>query len=210
MDAAQAAADVDRAVDAAVAALTPALAQDWHVPAGALEWDCWETVEHVADDLFAYAGQLAPRRPPLTTHVPFAWQRRRPGAPASTIFADPEAGQPGLLQVLEACGTFLSAVVRTAPPQTRAHHVYGVSDPVGFAAMGVVETLVHLHDVAAALDIDWNPPSDLCARALTRLFPNAPTDTDPWPTLLWATGRADLPGHPRLTDWRWNGTPRLP
>src|SRR4051795_13505192 len=100
MDAAQAAADVDRAVDLAVAALTPALDQDWHVPAGGLDWDCWETVEHVADDLFAYAGQLAPRRPPLTTHVPFAWERRHTGGPASTIFADPEAGQPGLLQVL--------------------------------------------------------------------------------------------------------------
>ncbi|MEV6654421.1 hypothetical protein [Streptomyces sp. NPDC051219] len=22
------------------------------------------------------------------------------------------------------------------------------------------------------------------------------------------TGRAELPGHPRLTTWRWHGTPR--
>ena len=41
-----------------------------------------------------------------------------------------------------------------------------------------------------------------------RLFPGAPETTAPWPTLLWATGRAELPGHPRLTTWRWHGTPR--
>ena len=28
------------------------------MPAGDLDWDCRETVEHMADDLFAYAGQL--------------------------------------------------------------------------------------------------------------------------------------------------------
>ena len=42
---------------------------------------------------------------------------------------------------------------------------------------------------------------------LARLFPDAPADTDRWPTLLWATGRAEIPGHPRLEFWRWDGTP---
>ncbi|MGW4767070.1 hypothetical protein ACWEO2_03375 [Nocardia sp. NPDC004278] len=45
-------------------------------------------------------------------------------------------------------------------------------------------------------------------RALARLFPDAPDSTEPWTTLLWATGRAELPGHPQLTTWRWDGTPR--
>lgn len=40
----------------------------------------------------------------------------------------------------------------------------------------------------------WNPPADLCTRVLARLFPHAPATTSPWPTLLRATGRGDLPG----------------
>jgi hypothetical protein len=173
-----------------------------------LDWDCWETIEHICDDLFAYAGQLGPKRPPLDGHVPFGWRYLRPGGPASTIYVDPKDGQAGLLQVLEACGTLLVAVVQTRPPEVRAHHVFGISDPEGFAAMGVVETLVHMSDVAAGLDIEWTPAATLCDRALGRLFPTAPTDTDRWSTLLWATGRGELPGHAALTSWRWDGTPR--
>ncbi len=202
------AADVEHAVRLAVTALRGAEAGDWSVQAGSLEWDCWETVEHLADDLFAYAVQLGPAQPPLDTHVPFEWTRKRPGGPANSIFADRAAGPAGLLQVLEASGALLTAIVRTTPATVRAHHVFGAADPEGFAAMGVVETLVHTHDVTQGLGLPWTPPTDLCDRTLTRLFPDAPTDTAAWPTLLWATGRAELPGRPRLTKWRWSGAPR--
>jgi hypothetical protein len=98
-------------------------------------------------------------------------------------------------------------MVRTTSPSVRAYHGFGVSDPEGFAAMGVVETLVHTGDLADGLGLAWDPPAALCARVLHRLFPDAPPDTDPWRTLLWATGRAELPGRPRLTSWRWYGEP---
>ncbi|MFD4996811.1 hypothetical protein [Streptomyces buecherae] len=200
--------DLERAVRHAVATLRQAPAAAWESKAGTLEWDCWETVEHLSDDLFAYAAQLGPAAPPLTGDVPFVWESRRPGGPANAIHADRAAGPDGLLQVLEASGALLVAMVRTKPPQVRAHHVFGASDPEGFAAMGLVETLVHTHDLAEGLGLDWAPPADVCARVLTRLFPDAPRTTDPWPTLLWSTGRAALPDHPRLTKWRWYGAPR--
>jgi hypothetical protein len=200
--------DLDRAVQLALATLREAPAGAWEGKAGSLEWDCWETVEHLSDDLFAYAAQIGPRKPPLDTHVPFAWERRRPGGPANTIHADRAAGPDGLLQVLDASGALLVAMVRTTPPEVRAHHVFGVSDPEGFAAMGIVETLVHTHDLAEGLGLAWDPPGDLCSRVLARLFPDAPGSTDPWPTLLWATGRAELPGQARRTTWRWYGEPR--
>ncbi|WP_436319630.1 hypothetical protein [Streptomyces syringium] len=58
------------------------------------------------------------------------------------------------------------------------------------------------------LGVGWNPPADLCDRVLDRLFPDAPVDTDRWRTLLWATGRAELPGLPRVTPpWQWPGAP---
>ena len=166
--------DVQHAVAAAVDTLAGAADRDWHIPAAGLDWDCWETLEHLSDDLFSYAAQLGPRRPPLTGHIPFARQPRRPGGPANAIFSDPVAGNAGLLEVLEACGALLSAIVRVSLPELRAYHVFGVSDPAGFAAMGVVEALVHTHDVATALGLGWTPDADLAARVLSRLFPDAP------------------------------------
>ncbi|MFG3054193.1 maleylpyruvate isomerase N-terminal domain-containing protein [Kitasatospora sp. NPDC048239] len=178
---------------------------DWSRPAGTLEWDCWSTVEHLADDLLAYAAQLGPQAPPLDRYVPFVSSRPFPGGPNSFVFARRETGPAGLIQVLEASGALMVSIARTASPQTRAYHPWGVCDPAGFTAMSLVETLVHLHDVAEGLGTVWLPPADLCLRTLARLFPDVPVapGEDPWPVLLWATGRADLPGRPRRTDWRW-------
>ena len=102
-----------------------------------------------------------------------------------------EGGPAGLLQVLEACGALLVAMVRTTPPQTRAHHVFGVLDPEGFAGMGIVETLVHTHDLTQGLRLVWNPPAD--PPALT-----AGVRTGPRPS------RRRRPPHvPGPSRWRW-------
>ncbi|MFD4690768.1 VOC family protein [Streptomyces sp. NPDC058463] len=199
--------DVARAVHLAVDVLKESPADNWQVPAGSLEWSCWETVEHLSDDLFAYAVQLGPRKPPTDTEVPYRWAAEREGGPANSIFADPAAGSAGLLQTLEASGALLTAMVRTTPADVRSHHVFGLSDAEGFAAMGIVETLVHTHDVAEGLSLSWAPPADLCDRVLARLFPGAPDDEDRWAVLLWSTGRADLPGRDRVTSWKWHGAP---
>ncbi|WP_428956111.1 hypothetical protein [Streptomyces sp. cg35] len=201
--------DVAQAVELAVTALRPALDADWDVPAGSLEWTCWETGEHLADDLFWYAARIGSLRPSTDDREPLGWSRRRPEGPANTITADPEAGPAGLLQVLVSCGGLLAAVTRVTPASARAHHVFGVSDPEGFAAMGVVETLLHAHDLTRGLGVaDFAPPADLCDRSLRRLFPDAPDDAAPWPALLWLTGRGDLPGRDRVGKWRWYGAPR--
>jgi hypothetical protein len=130
------------------------------------------------------------------------------GGPPLTIFVAPAEGPRAQVAVLEVCGAMLAAMVATAPSNRLAHHVYGASDPGGFAAMGVVEVLVHMFDVAGGLGLDWEPPADLCGRALARLFPAAPSGAEPLPTLLWATGRGALPDHPVQTSWRWDDTPR--
>ncbi|MEV6160658.1 VOC family protein [Streptomyces sp. NPDC052052] len=199
--------DVTTAVRLAVDALQGAPADNWRLPAGSLEWNCWETAEHLSDDLFSYAAQLGPRQPSPDAYVPYRWGAEHPGGPANAVFADRTAGSAGLLRTVEASGALLAAMVRTASPEVRSYHPYGVSDPEGFAAMGVVETLVHTQDLAVGLDLPWAPPADLCDRVLARLFPDAPKDADRWTVLLWATGRAELPGRPRLTSWRWHGAP---
>ncbi|MFC9283131.1 hypothetical protein [Streptomyces collinus] len=185
-----------------------ALAADWSRPAGTLDWSCWETAEHLADDLFSYAAQLGPQAPPAATHVPFVWRQDAPGKPSNVIFAEREGGPAGMVQVLEACGALHVAMVRTASPQARAFHVFGTTDPEGSAAMGLVELFAHADDLALGLGLDWKAPAAICARVLRRLFPEVPTAVDPWATLLWATGRGELPGRERLTRWRWDSVPR--
>ncbi|NKZ08332.1 DinB family protein [Actinomadura latina] len=202
--------DLELAVQLAISVLRTAPPDTWDAKAGSLEWTCWETVEHLSDDLFAYAAQLGPKTPPVDDTVPFVWESRRPSGPANVIHANPEAGPDGLLQVLDACGGLLVAMVRTTSPDVRAHHVFGVADAEGFAAMGIAETLVHTHDLAEGLGLPWDPPAGLCSRVLGRLFPDAPPDTAPWPALLWVTGRTDLPGRPRPTSWRWHASPQPP
>ncbi|MER7701273.1 maleylpyruvate isomerase N-terminal domain-containing protein [Kitasatospora sp. NPDC097605] len=185
---------------------------DWSRSAGALDWDCWNTVEHLADDLLAYAAQLGPERPPRDRYVPFVSRRPFPGGPNSFVFARREDGPQGLLEVLEASGGLMVAIARTRTPEVRAFHPWGLADPAGFVAMSLVETLVHLHDVAEGLGLPWEPPAEACRRTLARLFPDVTPDPadDPWPTLLWATGRAALPGRPPRTDWRWYADVREP
>ena len=202
------AADVTLAVRLAAAALgLRAGAKRGANQAGSLEWDCWETVEHIADDLFAYATQLTPATPE-GGYVPIAMTSTRPGGAESAIHVDrengtgrPAAGAGGVRRPAGGHGHDRS-------PGTRAWHPHGTSDPEGFAAMGVTEILVHGHDAAQGLGVPWEPPADLCARVLSRLFPGAPADAPAWAALLWATGRGDLPGRPRLGDWRWYSEPQ--
>jgi hypothetical protein len=197
--------DLDTVVAAAVAALRTVADRDWHVPARGLEWDCWETVEHVADDLFAYAGQVAVRTPETSSYVPFAFTADRPGAPNLSVRARVDRGNVGLVQVLDACGGFLSAVARDADAGRRGWHPWGVSDPGGFAAMGTVEVLLHLYDTARPLGLGWDPDPDVVRRVLDRLFPDAPAHGDPWLTLLRATGRDP---EVRVPEWRWDASVR--
>lgn len=193
--------DLDAAVAAAVAAFRPAAEADWSVRAGPLEWTCWETVEHLADDLFYYAAQLAPVA--LDRDLPLEAEARGPGGAVNTIRAEPLAGVGGLLDVLVACGALLGAMVRTVPPERVGYHGFGLADAEASAAMGVLETLVHTDDVAAGLGLPRPADPERAARVLARLLPEVDPGDDAWTALLWATGRADLPGRERRTRWRW-------
>ena len=197
--------DLEATVAAACAALRTAVRLDWDGPATGLTWSVRSTVEHVADDLFAYAGQIATATPELAEYVPFTYSADRPGEAQVTTHARREAGNVGVVRVLDACGGMLVSLARTRPAEVRGYHPYGVSDPDGFAAMGTVEVLLHLHDVAAPLGLAWDPDPDVVRRVLDRLFPDAPSAGAPWPTLLRVTGRD--PAAP-LDGWRWDGTVR--
>ncbi|MFF4368400.1 GNAT family N-acetyltransferase [Streptomyces sp. NPDC001594] len=186
---------VDRAVSLTAEALRKVAHLDWSAPAAGLDWSCYDTAVHIAGDFTAYAAQLTGRA--KGGYVPFE------------ISADPGTTNEGLIEVIEATGGLLSAVVAVARPGDRAWHPYGMADGDRFAAMGVVETLLHTHDILVALGTHgWEPDAALCEQVLDRLFPQAPrTAGTPWEVLLWVTGRAPLGDLPRRTVWRWYSDP---
>ncbi|MER6124277.1 GNAT family N-acetyltransferase [Streptomyces sp. NPDC001795] len=190
---------VTEAVAGAVAALRAGVDQDWgKVGAGRLEWDCRRTAEHIASDLIAYAGQLAGRA--QNAYVPF------------DIVLEDDADNEGILHVIETTGALLAAAVATTPREVRAFHPYPFrsANREGFAAMGIAEVLLHTHDMAEGLGIAYEPSPELCESILTRLFPHVRPGPDHWRTLLWATGRGDLPGRAPVTEWRWNNNLVIP
>lgn len=196
---------VTEAVAGSVELLRTVTDEDWTgVRAGRLEWTCRRTAEHVASDLIAYAGQLAGRA--QTAYVPF--EITLDGTEDGLDPADNE----GVCQVIETTGALLAATVRTTPPRVRAFHPYPFrsANREGFAAMGVAEVLLHTHDIAEGLGLAYEPPAGLCEDVLTRIFPHVRPGPEPWPTLLWATGRGELPGRAPVTGWRWNNNLVLP
>ncbi|MGP4044267.1 GNAT family N-acetyltransferase [Streptomyces sp. 2A115] len=189
---------VEEAVAGALALLRAATGQDWGVKAGRLDWSCRRTAEHIASDLIAYAGQLAGR--PTDRYVPF-----------DITFAECESVED-VLDVVEATGALFSAAIRATPREVRAFHPYPFrsANREGFAAMGVTEVLAHTHDIAEGLGIAYEPPAALCEDVLTRIFPHVRPGPDHWRTLLWATGRGELPGRAPLPTWRWSNNLVIP
>ncbi|NEA67100.1 GNAT family N-acetyltransferase [Streptomyces sp. SID12488] len=190
---------MDEAVASTVALLRQALDRDWaEINAGPLEWSCRQTAEHVASDLIAYAGQLAGRAQSAYTPFSITIDGREDGLDA--------ADNAGILDVITTTGALLTAAIRTAPRDARGFHPYPFrsANREGFAAMGIAEVLLHTHDMAEGLGLPYEPPPHLAEFVLTRIFPAVRPGPDRWQTLLWATGRADLPGRARLTEWRWS------
>lgn len=175
---------------------------DLAVRAGPVEWSCWTTLDHVADCQLGYALQIASgcRTDYLRVH----------GGDHADDFVHfiPELGIPGVTEALPAFAELLCSQALAAPEDVRGFHPYGESDPTGFAAMGAVEMLLHGHDVFTGLGRQCDLPAEPASTVLDRLFPNLePHQDGPGPTLLWATGRVDLPGRERVTKWRWAGSP---
>ncbi|MEW2625709.1 GNAT family N-acetyltransferase [Streptomyces sp. NPDC048106] len=190
---------VTEAVAGCLELLREAVDRDWRsVRAGRVEWDCHTTAVHVADDLVAYAANLAGRA--RDAYVPFDL----------TLHEDTD--NAGLLHVVETTGALLAAAVATAPPGVRAFHPHPFrsADREGFAAMGVAEVLLHTHDMAEGLGLAYEPPAELAESVLTSIFPHVQPGPEPWPTLLWATGRGELPGRDPVTEWRWYNNLVLP
>ncbi|MFF8399055.1 GNAT family N-acetyltransferase [Streptomyces sp. NPDC016172] len=194
---------MEQAVAECVGLLGAVTDRDWDgVRAGRLEWSCRQTAVHIAEDLIAYAGQLA--------------GREQDGYSPFELSLEEGTDNAGALRVIGTMGALLAAAVRTTPRDVRAFHPYPFrsANREGFAAMGVAEVLLHTHDISEGLGLSYEAAPELCDFVLTRLFPHVLPGPTPWLTLLWATGRGELAGRAPVAEWRWNnnvviGTERL-
>ena len=175
---------------AAAAAAQDLLASvpDFSARVPAMDGDVRRVVVHIAACLNWYAHDLVAG--------PTEAQGPMPSWPDEASAAD-------LVRELGISAEVLARVVTLAGPDDRAWHPWGVADAAGIAAIGIAELVLHTDDVATALGLPWTPPAGAVAATLARLFPDAPAGGDPWTAMRWATGRGDLPGRERVTEWRY-------
>jgi len=191
--------DVRRVAELSVRALTPSLERDWSVPAGPLEWSCQRTLFHMGGAVFSYLTHLGGLWQQPTSFRYGTIQERAGGGDAS-----PQT----LLDVMRTLADVLAIVAGAAPPNIRAYHGAGMADRSGFLAMGCDELLLHTDDILRGFGQSFHAPDEITSRVLARLFPWAPTDSDPWETLRWGNGRQSLgdresPG----PTWLWHCAP---
>jgi hypothetical protein len=172
----------------------------WQLVAAPTSWTVAHTVEHVADALVFYAGQVARRA-----------DRRLP------VLRDGRVAPPSeqLDNVLTAAH-LLTGQLRDLGG-ARAWHPSGQADAAGWVGMAVTELLVHGTDAARATHVELELPGEVCVRTVARVFPWIdPSLASPAELLLAVTGRLAVPGVPSDPDWwwqsaplqEWDGTPR--
>jgi hypothetical protein len=185
---------LNRVAGACRDALSPALSDDWSVPAGDLDWTCRRTLDHLSDVMLFYAIHLASRA--LT---------RRP----SPRDGDLNHTVTELLDIGVVTAAVLADVARAAPPEARGFHPAGMADASGFIAMACTEWLVHTSDILTGLGRSFQPSSSLVQPVLARIFPWAPAgETDRWAVFRYETGRAPLGDLPRRdANWYWHCAP---
>jgi uncharacterized protein (TIGR03083 family) len=185
-------ADLRTAAAACADYLRAWVAADWTVPIPAMDWTVGQAVAHIGDGLLWYATDFVGGPVELST---------------MDLAVRPVASPSDLVRTLETFAEVLARALDGAVPGDVGWHSAGHPDAVGFAAMACDELLVHTLDAAAGLGHPFNPPPDVAARTVARLFPEAPTGHDPVATLLWANGRVPLGDVPQRTSWKWHCAP---
>jgi DinB superfamily len=164
--------------------LSDLVEQDWSRRAGALEWTCWQTVDHMLDCLLSYAMQVAGRV--QTDFLPFG-----------ELHAEPEASNQDLLAGLGAVGQIFHDVVSRAEPGITASDGLVSLDVGDWCATAAYELVLHAHDVAIGLGVEWELPSGLCSTITASpalwMFDRALGEREPDPWLCLVVGSGRLP-----------------
>lgn len=153
------------------------------------EWTARRTLDHIADALVLYSRYVG-------TRATGRLEALRDGRASATI--------ESLLRDVVDAAAVLKALVDQLSCGETVFHPAGHADDSGWSAMACDEILVHGLEIAATVGATFQPDPDLVQRVVARLFPWTPDVGSPLDKLLWANGRLELPGHPRLDSfWYW-------
>ncbi len=183
--------DLVTVTDYVSAAWSHGLDRDWSVPAGTLDWSCKYTASHCFDATLAIGVFLASRR---TDRYP-DWGDPMP------VADDPKPDQ--LAEAIAVAGRLVAGVVATTPPDVEAilmRNPVVLAPPTDFAPRAALEAILHGHDVAQGLGLEFRPPADVCERLRDHtkdwrhwhsgVWPPLPFTDDPWADLVIGSGRA--------------------
>jgi hypothetical protein len=184
-------ADLGAVSDAVAAVWTGAADRDWSVPAGTVAWSCLATADHAVDCVYAPAFFLASRR---LDAYPDAGDDLRLGARATPA---------RLVESLAIATRIVAGVVGTTPADTEAVLFGGPPATTGrtadFVPRAALELVLHAHDVARGLGVEFDPPAAACHRLRehtrpwpmwTGMWAALGFSQDAWADLLTASGRA--------------------
>lgn len=165
----------------------------WGVKSPSMEWTRFITASHICAALQFYATQLAVGSSSYT---------------ATIRIDEAQLKAEALPEHVKSQASLLAAVAAGVLSDTRAWHSSGIPDIEGFLAMGCAEVMLPCWDATNGTEIEFAGDDEIAGRTLQRLFPWAPTDTSPWETLLFATGRGELDGHESPGErWMWHNSP---
>lgn len=163
---------------------------DWSVNAGTLEWSCTKTADHCYDATLAIGYFLASRR-----------QDRYPDW--GGLFTVGENATPEqFAEAIAVAGRLVAGVVATTPPDVEAilmRNPVVLAPPTDFAPRAALEAILHGHDVAQGLGVEFRPPTGVCARLRDHtkdwrhwhggVWPPLAFTDDPWADLVIGSGR---------------------
>lgn len=164
--------------------LTQVVDRNWSRRAAALEWSCWETVDHMIDCIFSYALQVAARAE--SGFLPFG-----------ELHANSDASNQDLITGLGAVAGMFLAVVSAAPRGLVASdgvRSLGLGD---WCARAGYELTLHTFDVVSGFDVEWQLDGELCRSIVASpqlwMFDrdSAALASGPWTALLAGSGRTD-------------------
>jgi hypothetical protein len=169
---------------------------DWSATAGTVEWTCTATADHAVDTVLAPAFFLASRK--IDGYADYGWD---------PFLMGDKATPRNLIDGLRTATRVLIGVVVSAEPQDRAaiwrRPTVEARPPADFVPRGAMELILHGHDIALGLGVEFEPPADLCARLrehtaewpMWKVWGDRLTFTDdPWGDLLRGGGRARREG----------------
>jgi hypothetical protein len=170
------------AVDQALEALSEVVGHDWTLPAGSLDWSCWQTIDHTIDCVLSFSLQIG--QPTDSGFHPFA-----------PIHAEPTATPSDLVQGLRSVSSLFRAITRDSPPDLTASDGIVSLTIADWRARTAYEVVLHTYDLRVGLGQDFSVPDTLSTSIMAStalwMFDRSLTQraSDPWHALIAGSGR---------------------